>query len=39
VRTNLAGNPTEINNLDEYGAFSPYGLNGAFYYARLSYDW
>jgi len=39
VQTNLAGNPTEINNLDEYGAFSPYGLNGAFYYARLSYDW
>ncbi|TBU73521.1 TonB-dependent receptor plug domain-containing protein [Phytopseudomonas daroniae] len=32
-------NPTEINNPDEYGAFSPYGLNGAFYYARLSYDW
>ncbi|TBV04190.1 TonB-dependent receptor plug domain-containing protein [Stutzerimonas kirkiae] len=32
-------NPSEINNPDEYGAFSPYGLNGAFYYARLSYDW
>ncbi|QLF94681.1 TonB-dependent receptor [Pseudomonas sp. ABC1] len=39
LRTNLAGNATEINNPDEYGAFSPYGLNGAFYYARLSYDW
>ncbi|WP_437883995.1 TonB-dependent receptor plug domain-containing protein [Pseudomonas sp. LRF_L74] len=39
TRTNLVGNPTEINNPDEYGSFSPYGLNGAFYYARLSYDW
>ncbi|SDI41668.1 iron complex outermembrane recepter protein [Pseudomonas flavescens] len=34
-----AANPSEINNPDEYGSFSPYGLNGAFYYARLSYDW
>ena len=34
-----AANPSEINNPDEYGSFSPYGLNGAFYYARVSYDW
>ncbi|MCQ9427367.1 TonB-dependent receptor [Pseudomonas sp. LJDD11] len=34
-----SSNPTEINNPDAYGSFSPYGLNGAFYYARVSYDW
>lgn len=32
-------NASEINNPDNYGSFSPYGLNGAFYYARVSYDW
>lgn len=34
-----SANPSEINNPDSYGNFSPYGLNGAFYYARVSYDW
>ncbi|GAB7529445.1 TonB-dependent receptor [Pseudomonas sp. 3A(2025)] len=34
-----SANPSEINNPDAYGNFSPYGLNGAFYYARVSYDW
>lgn len=34
-----AANPSEVNNPDNYGSFAPYGLNGAFYYARVSYDW
>lgn len=34
-----AANATEINNPDNYGSFAPYGLNGAFYYVRLTYDW
>lgn len=34
-----SANPSEINNPDNYGSFAPYGLNGAFYYARVSYDW
>lgn len=31
--------PTNIDNPDYYGQFSPFGLNGGFYYARVSYDW
>jgi iron complex outermembrane receptor protein len=34
-----SANPSEIDNPDNYGSFGPYGLNGAFYYARVSYDW
>ncbi|MFT4247045.1 MAG: TonB-dependent receptor [Pseudomonas sp.] len=30
---------TEIDNPDNYGSFGPWGLNGAYYYARLSYQW
>ena len=40
IQTGLgSANPTEINNPDNYGSFGPFGLNGAFYYARLTYDW
>ncbi|MDX3775502.1 TonB-dependent receptor [Chromatiaceae bacterium AAb-1] len=40
VQTGLGpANPTQIDNPDNYGAFGPFGLNGAFYYARFSYQW
>lgn len=32
-------NPLAANTGNSYGQFSPFGFNGANYYARLGYDW
>lgn len=40
IQTGLgAAYPTQVDNPDNYGNFGPFGLNGAFYYARLTYQW